>query len=321
MVKDKIHIVACFDHGFVMPTGVMIYSVCVNNPEVYIDFHLIIDESVTKNDKKDMEDTVATFDGKRTVFYEISSQQCSTFPIFKENRLTRATYYRLFISEILPDTIDKVLYLDGDCIVRHSLLPLWNTDLNGYALGAAFAKAEKNPKIFERLKYPFNYGYFNAGVMLLNLKYWRMTDVVKTFISYMENYSQRIMFEDQDILNVVFCDKKKVIPIKYNLQSGCLYKDPLWDSWNHKYEVAEAIKDPVIIHFTFRSKPWDTYSCHPHPFRSSFLKYQNQTKWKGCRYEKRTTKMIVRNYIGDCLRMIGLRSHRVSPFMPILAVD
>ena len=53
MNKAIIHIVACLDHGFVMPTGVMMYSVCVNNPDVDINFHLIVDESVTADDRND----------------------------------------------------------------------------------------------------------------------------------------------------------------------------------------------------------------------------------------------------------------------------
>jgi lipopolysaccharide biosynthesis glycosyltransferase len=44
-------IVACLDKGFVMPTGVMMYSVCTNNQETEIMFHLVVDESVTGTDQ------------------------------------------------------------------------------------------------------------------------------------------------------------------------------------------------------------------------------------------------------------------------------
>ena len=40
-------IVASTDKWYVMPTGVMMYSVCVNNPDVEIVFHVIHDDSVT----------------------------------------------------------------------------------------------------------------------------------------------------------------------------------------------------------------------------------------------------------------------------------
>lgn len=60
----KMDIEACIDKGFVMPTGVMIYSVCVNNPDVDIMFHVIYDDSVTSEDRRDLEDVVALFKGK-----------------------------------------------------------------------------------------------------------------------------------------------------------------------------------------------------------------------------------------------------------------
>lgn len=154
MNKTIIHIVACFDDGFVMPTSVMMYSVCANNPDVDIDFHLIVDESVTDDDRNDITETIARFEDKRTVFYDISSRNCLAFPIWnnKNNpRITRATYYRLFLTDILPETLDKILYLDGDCICRHSLLPLWETDISHYAVGAVFDRSEGNIEYYNRL--------------------------------------------------------------------------------------------------------------------------------------------------------------------------
>ena len=301
-----------------MPTGVMMYSVCVNNPEVDIDFHLVVGESVTIDDKKDLTETVAAFEGKQVAFYDFNSPRCAPFPL---RLLPSSTYYRLFLSEMLPENIDKVLYLDGDCIVRHSLLPLWNNNLEDCAVGAVFCRIEGNKEIYERLQYPADNGYFNAGVLLINLDYWRNNDVVKTFVSYISAFPDRIKYEDQDVLNAIFHDKRKALHVKYNLQTGCLCKDPLWDSWNRKNEVVEAILDPVIIHYTWMSKPWEAYSRHPHPFRSSFLKYQNKTKWKGYRCEKRNHRTVIRNFIGDSLRKMGVLSPLPSPFMEIFPVD
>ena len=56
--------------------------------------------------------------------------------------------------------------------------------------------------------------------------------------------------------------------------------------WKDEDEVKEAIVDSVIIHFTSREKPWYKYMRNPHPYKSSFVKYQNQTIWKGIKIEK-----------------------------------
>lgn len=79
MNKDTRHIVACFDYSFVMSAGVMMCSVCVNNPDVDIVFHLIVDESVTEDDRNDITETVAQFKDKRALFNDISSRKCLAF--------------------------------------------------------------------------------------------------------------------------------------------------------------------------------------------------------------------------------------------------
>ena len=72
VAKETMHIALCLDRGYVMPTGVMMYSVCANNLDAEIDFHVVIDESVTDKDKKDIEDTIFPFEGKKIL---LSCQQ------------------------------------------------------------------------------------------------------------------------------------------------------------------------------------------------------------------------------------------------------
>lgn len=49
--------------------------------------------------------------------------------------VTIATYYRLFITQVLPLEIHKILYLDGDMIVRKSLKTLFEANIDEYAIG------------------------------------------------------------------------------------------------------------------------------------------------------------------------------------------
>lgn len=62
-MKEKIHIAVCLDKGYVMPTGVMMFSVCVNNQDVDIDFHMLLDESVQEKEQQDLKDVVTRFQG------------------------------------------------------------------------------------------------------------------------------------------------------------------------------------------------------------------------------------------------------------------
>ena len=319
-MREKIHIAVCLDKGFVMPTGVMMYSVCVNNQDADIDFHVLIDDSVTEEDQQDLKDIANKFSGKRVHYYTIDRQSAISFPL-KVKHITQSTYYRFFLPDILPSTIGKVLYLDGDLIVRHSLLPLWHTDIVDYAVGAAKDTADGDVTIYNRLSYPQEKGYFNAGVLLINLKYWRDNDVKKDCINYSHDYSDRLLFQDQDVMNVVMQDKKRIIPIKYNIQTNFLKKVPFCEKWEHDPELNIGMKDPVIVHFTGSLKPWYVDLPFPHPYRSTFLKYQSQTKWKNyCCYHKSFYKRM-KNGIGDLLRKMGVKKQTSNIFLTIPPID
>lgn len=276
-------IVACTDHGFIMPTGVMMQSICVNNKDSFVSFHIVCDESITEKDKKKIESTIKPFAEKQVYFYQIDPYKL-TMPAIGRFRpeVTMATYYRLWLAELLPDNLNKVLYLDGDIIVRQSLLPLWDINLDGYAVAAVPDKYEKetgaNNK-YLRLHYPPELGYFNAGVLPINLDYWRKENVIQDFLEMIENRAESIKCHDQDVLNYCFREKKLHLPIKYNTQDGFLYATPGYDSPKYEQEVQEARRNPVVVHYT-NGKPWWTYNRHIHPWQSTFFKYQSQTLWK-----------------------------------------
>lgn len=321
---NKMDIVACTDKWFVMPTGVMMQSVCVNNTEVDIVFHIIIDDNVSIEDRHDLEGVVSSFDGKSVMFYAANKEMLSRmFPSGNGRyNITKATYYRLYISELLPKSIKKVLYLDGDVIVRHSLLPLWKMNIEQYAIAGAYDSTSGLIEFYNRLKYPAHLGYVNAGVLLINLNYWREHDVLKHFGEYMNGHSEDIKCHDQDILNVVFCEKKLFFPLKYNLPHAFLWKNIYeYDYWKLEAEVLDAQKDPVIVHYTGPFKPWEKYQRSPHPFRSTFYKYQSQTKWKGVKYEHRPLKMRLVNFIADTLRMLKLKSPWEYTYIDIDPID
>lgn len=313
-------IVACFDRAFIMPTGVMLFSVCANNREENINFHLVIDESVSDKDEKDINKTITDFDSKKVFFYRITSDISKAFPITQVGRLFASAYYRLFLSDILPKTLNKVLYLDGDCIVRHSLLPLWNLDFEDNAIAAVPDCKEGDIMKYNRLRYSPQLGYFNAGVMLINLDYWRMHGVVEMFTDFAINHHDQIKSEDQDVLNVIFCKNKKDLPIKYNLISGYLKTKCTWDYWKYEKDLNEALNDPVIIHFTSK-KPWYKYNRFPHPFRNSFFKYQEQTIWKGYREDRCPMKTRLRYFVGDFLRLLKLKAPLMPQFINVPPVD
>ena len=320
---EKMNIVVCTDKWYVMPTGVMMLSVCQNNPNVEILFHIIIDNSVTAKDQQDLEDVISKFIGKDVWFYDAKTYIMNIFFPAGSNRydITNVTYFRLYLTEILPKTIDKVLYLDGDVIVRHSLLPLYNTDIENYSIAAVPDMSEGMLEIYNRLKYPPNFGYFNAGVLLINLKLWRINSALKDFLDYMQYHKDDIVSHDQDVLNVIFHEKKTNLHLTYNLTNGFLWENPQFRMSKYEETLHEALKDPVIIHYTV-DKPWHSYQRTPHPFANTWYKYQDYTIWKGVKCDRRPIKLRLKNYVADILRKRKLISSiSIHKYIEVAPVD
>ncbi len=313
-------IVVCTDKRNVMPMGVMMTSVCVNNPEMDTCFHIVIDEDVSCSQCNDLKGVVAPYRGKTVVFHAVPQSLLNHHFPNVDKRIPRATYFRLFLTELLPDNIHKVLYFDGDMIVRHSLTELWNVDVSAYALAAVPDMREGTINRYNRLQYSPSLGYFNAGMLLINLKYWREHQVVDQFLDCMRKHQEQLVYHDQDIMNFVFHNQKLMLPIKYNFQHGHLWKESLFDFWRYEQQVAEARKDPVIIHYT-GGKPWMSYIKYPNPYSSSFFKYQDMTKWKGIKVDNRSLKTKIRAFIGDMLRWMNLRPQIRNDYIEIAPID
>ena len=78
-----------------------------------------------------------------------------------------------------------------------------------------------------RDRYSPSLGYFNAGVLLVNLRYWRENNLSESFFEIINKYPERLRYHDQDVLNIVLKEIKLTLPLKYNVQHGYFFKDPL----------------------------------------------------------------------------------------------
>ena len=302
-------IVICTDNNYVMPAGVLICSVCENNKTEKIRFHIVGDKELLEENKKSLTDEVQRYH-QEIFFYVIDSSLNSSLPVGQKGQsqhLTIAAYYRLFLGSVLSTTIDKVLYLDCDIIVRSSLNELWNTDLTDYAVGCVTDQNEGLLSFYNLLRYPQSLGYFNSGVLLINLAYWRKFNLQGEYLDFLRKYPERALTCDQDVLNYVLRERKKALHLKYNVQNGFLCKN-INISWEYEEELEKAISDPYIIHYVDGIKPW-MKGCD-HPFKSEFFKYRQLTEWKDCPLQKCKVKLSKKQIIRNFLAMLGIVSKR-----------
>lgn len=261
-----------------MGCGVLLCSLFENNRAEDITVYVIHDESFSSENRFALENLAKDY-AKRIVFCSITENDTAMFPIKQSFQIDIdiAAYYRLFIPVLLPDTVDKVLYLDSDMVVVKNIRDVYDSDISTCAVGVCKDIYCDNPMVYNNLMYSHNLGYFNSGMLLMNLSYWRNNKVFDRCIEFISKYPERLHFPDQDLLNAVLVKEKKFLPLKYNLQTNFLMKAcPLF--WDDVQEVEEAIHNPSIIHFLGRYKPWHI-ECY-HPYQPVFYKYQQLTQWK-----------------------------------------
>lgn len=268
-------IVICFSPNYVLPAGVMLCSLFENNKEEEIIVHALLSQE--GDYIKPISDIVAHY-GASLCYYNMSLINLPKLPIGQSGQrpnISKEAFYRLFISEVLPQNIEKVIYLDCDIIIEDSLKALWETDIDDYAVGVVPDYENNNVQITNRLGYDLEYGYFNSGVLLINLRYWRENDIPQHFTDYINNRFAELVFHDQDVLNYFFYNKKKVLNIRYNFQTTFLFKIRNI-SYRYFEEIDDAFLHPCIIHYT-EDKPW--YINSSNPMRSLFDKYLGLTVW------------------------------------------
>jgi lipopolysaccharide biosynthesis glycosyltransferase len=209
--------------------------------------------------------------------YDISDISFTELPT---NKFFPATiYYRLLAPRILANDINKILYLDSDLVVRRSLRGLWEIDLDGYAL-AAVEDAKWDPtkeafiSVFSMELAP-DTKYFNSGVMLINLSYWRLNAVSERAIAFVKNHQERLNFWDQDALNAVLNGRWIILPA-------------VWNAHHQQVAGVSRVADPAIVHYCGDIKPWH-WRWHEilHPYKYEYHRYRKRTPWRRYKPEGR----------------------------------
>ncbi len=175
----------------------------------------------------------------------------------------RVAWARIALAELLPD-VSRTLYLDIDTLVCTDLAPLFATDMGDAALGVVLEhESHEHSHFNERLGIPQECpGYFNSGVLLMNLNVFRRDGLVKKVMDYAWEHSDVLICPDQDALNGALCDRLCRLHPRWNWHDGLTRQILKWDSsarlWrgNSPKESIEAALYPGILHYQGRHKPW-----------------------------------------------------------------
>lgn len=181
------------------------------------------------------------------------------------------TYFRFFLPGLLANE-DKVLYLDCDMIVRSALDDLYQVDISEKACAVVEDQWADDVRAKNRLK--IDAPTFNAGMLVMNLKYWRIHNLAQKCIDYLIQNKETCIYCDQDAMNALLENQVIYLPYRYNVQAGWLENLNDIPFHRNKWEtLKKEIEKAVIMHYSMRIKPWHKESTHA--YKAEFLHFAN----------------------------------------------
>lgn len=247
MDRGHLDIVFCINDRYVPFVSVSIKSIADNNKSEKVRVHILTD-NITKKSRNRLLSEFSDSDNPEIIFYYIDDSSLQGLQAW-----SKYTWYRLLLPSVLPADIDKVLYLDTDTLICGKLTDLFATDITNYAVAGVIDPIHFHDEAYLRCAYPSEKGYLCAGVLLVNLDFWRKNQLQKTLLEWAHRHPD-IKFHDQDCINTVCQDHKLFLPLKYGVIDALFSEEKIYTS-TCLDEIEESISHPVIIHYAGKA-PW-----------------------------------------------------------------
>ena len=258
--KEIIPIAYTIDNNYWLYTLLSIDSILKNNKNSYQYHFYIIEDNLSDKNKKRMTKYISKHH-QRIDFINIDTKNIddgeNLYQKTEQHKyISRIAMARILLPELLP-YLDKVLYLDGDTLVTGDLSELYNIDMKNYPVAMVCDITETN-------EIPT---YFNDGVILMNLKYFREHNITQIMTNYLKK-KKVLPKMDQDLFNIIL--KNKIMILDHR--------------WNNQYGYMSY--DDGIIHYIGEYKPWlinlyrDEKKAYYKPYAILYDNYWNNSELK-----------------------------------------
>ena len=237
------------------------------NTHSKVTIHILHDETLTRENKQRFICTAEKY-SHGLEFHDITEYKYLIGDtLTKITKIwTIGTLYRMFIPDVIPSCLDKVIYLDCDILVNLDIRELWEINLEDKSIAGALDPlhyAKSSPTYYQiKLVVGSAESYINAGVTIMNLRKIReIKDFCGICVDWLLKHSHFRIFPDQDMLNAIFLNDIKIIDPKFNVFADI-------------HNTMQDISDKIIHVNGSRSKPWKYfYGCqHDHLYWKMFLR-------------------------------------------------
>lgn len=269
--------------NYVFPTKVMLTSLCENNRfEKHYIYILYDKRNLKEKNIKDIQLLEKRLNLKINPI-EIDANLFSECPT--NYHLSIETYFRFLAQDVLPQDIERVLWLDADMIIIKSLKDFYYQDFENKSIVVCKTANPNASDFLRRLDLGINVGYFNAGIILFNLKAIRERINTQIFFECIKMNKEKIVWLDQDVLNIVFANDKKLL--EEQVYNWTFFSDTVFS----KRDLVDIEEKVYVLHYIGGEKPWHvTYQNKAIKYFRKYARKQEKLiaslKFDVCRFYK-----------------------------------
>lgn len=283
------------DRNYLHLVSICVISLFETNQNEFFHIHLL-SNGIEPEELNPLQAIVNEYKWKLSVYPIENLHERLTVDV--PHTISITSYARLFAGSILPQAVDKVLYIDCDIMFNGPI-----TELGGIDLGDCLVGGILDPLISrtykKEIRIPKDEPYINAGILLIPLNRWRSEGMEQKFINYLIRRKGKVHHHDQGIINAVCAGRKKILPPQFNVMSNSIcypWRDlqKINTPFYNREEYEAAIASPTIIHFTgaIFGRPW-VEGC-THPYTKKFLQYKAMTSYKDIPLKPNNLSMLHR---------------------------
>lgn len=274
---DRVDVLFCVNQTYLQHMAVAAVSLLEASPNREIHIHLMTCDHDL--DEARLVQTLRSYPHASVHIYPVNDPRING--AFVSRHLTKEAYLRILAAEFLPASVHRVVYLDSDLVVLDDISILAHADLKGFALGAVADcdwRANARDDRLAVLGIRADNTYVNSGVLVMDLDRWRRDNLVNRIFAFIAENGEKLVFHDQDALNVVLQGDIALQDRRWNLQV-VLYSRfarrvlPV----DHR-DSKTARRDPAIVHFSTGQKPW-TFRAWVRK-RALYFRFLDKTAWR-----------------------------------------
>lgn len=304
------NVVYASEDNYAVHAGVSICSLCENNRDAD-EINIYVLSTYLNEENKEKLSAIADGYGRKLLFIEVGDMLSEFGKRIDAGSYGINVFGRFFMGTVLPETIDRLLYIDCDTVVPGNLGELFSeryfpegsraggAEKADRDTGKAAAEPQQGPMMYaaleptiyrsvkESIGFAEDEPYFNSGVLLIDFRRWRRERISEQLTEFYAAHGKQLVCGDQDTLNAVLRGRIGVLSPKYNFFTNYRYfryetlakRSEIFRKQVSRKAFEAAKSAPSVIHYLGAERPW--FRGNLNPYRGVYERYLKKTPYRG----------------------------------------